>query len=97
MDRKTTLAAAALAALAMGGCGPYAHKSSGSAAAPGAAPAADDKKGECWGVNACKGKGSCGSAAEGHECGGQNACKGKGWLSLTKPECDGRKGTFKAG
>ena len=43
----------------------------------------------------CKGKGACGGV--GHECAAGNACKGQGWLSLTKPDCDAKKGTFKAG
>jgi len=41
----------------------------------------------CSGVNACKGKGDCGSKA--HSCAGQNACKGQGWVSLpSKDVCD---------
>ena len=90
MDRKTTVAAAALAALALGACA----KNGSMASSNGSAPAAMDAKGECWGVNACKGQGACGGV--GHECAGQNACKGKGWVSLSKTECDGRQGTFKA-
>lgn len=91
MDRKTTMAAAALAALAMGGCATQASVNQSRRAAPASA----DAKGECWGVNACKGQGACGGV--GHECAGQNACKGQGWLSLTKSECDGRNGKFKPG
>jgi uncharacterized membrane protein len=86
MDRKTTLAAAALAALAMAsGC---AHTMAG----PQSTAAA---KGECSGVNSCKGKGECGGA--GHECAGQNACKGQGWISLTQSDCEAQHGTFKKG
>ena len=104
MDLKMKVTAAALAALAMSGCNttmPGRSGASGGAAESEkkpAAPAAADagKKGECWGINACKGQGACGGA-DGHECAGQNACKGKGWLSLTKPDCDAKKGTFKAG
>lgn len=98
MDMKLKVTAAAMAAFAMGGCGHAHHtgspmiKSEGSASAP--APASD-AKGECWGVNACKGQGACGGV--GHECAGQNACKGQGWLSLSKSECDGKNGKFKAG
>ncbi len=111
MTNKTTLAAAAIAAFGLSGCastggGMMASPGDGSerkpvtmfGAATGAAEApaaAAGKKGECWGVNACKGQGACGGV--GHECAGNNACKGKGWLSLTRDECEGRKGTFKPG
>ncbi len=103
MDIKMKLTAAAMAALAMGGAGcastgggMVAPRDSGSStgAAPVTAPSSD-AKGECWGVNACKGQGACGGV--GHECAGQNACKGQGWLSLSKSECDGKNGKFKAG
>ncbi len=56
------------------------------------APAAPEK-GECHGINACKGKGECGGP--GYGCAGNNACKGKGWLSLSEPDCVEKKGTFK--
>ncbi len=84
--------AAALAALALGGCGHYAHKPSASTTTPVGAAPVSDTKGECRGVNACKGQGACGGV--GHECAGENACKGKGWLSLTVSECAQRNGTF---
>jgi hypothetical protein len=95
MDKKTTLAAAALAALTMAaGCaknGPAAAKTASTAPA----------KGECYGVNSCKGTGECGGAAtEGtasHSCAGQNSCKGQGWISLTQTDCEGRHGTYKKG
>lgn len=82
MDRKSSLAAAALAAVAMAaGC---AHmETSGKVA-----------KIECHGVNACKGQGECGGP--GHSCSGQNSCKGQGWISLTPTDCTGRGGTFTA-
>ena len=87
MDKKTTLAAAALTALAMAaGCG---HNQA-TAAKAGAA-----SKGECYGVNACKGTGECGGV--GHDCAGQNACKGQGWISLTQSSCEEKHGTFKKG
>lgn len=41
----------------------------------------------CYGLNACKGKGECGSKSDGNGCGGSNACKGKGWLSMPKKSC----------
>jgi hypothetical protein len=85
MDKKTILATAALAALTMAaGC---AHTGSGAATAAA--------KGECWGVNACKGTGECGGV--GHSCAGQNSCKGQGWISLAKDACEGKGGTFKKG
>lgn len=91
MDRKTTaLTGAALAALALAGC---AHQHGAKASAP---QAAAGPKGECHGVNACKGKGACGNGADA-ACAGQNTCKGLGWLSLTKAECDAKGGTFKGG
>ena len=98
MNRKQSLAAAALAALAMGGCASAGDSGGGRPVSMGigAKRAVEaDKKGECWGVNECKGKGACGGV--GHECAGGNACKGQGWLSLTKTACDEKHGTFKAG
>jgi len=41
----------------------------------------------CYGLNACQGKGECGSKTDGNGCGGSNACKGKGWLSMPKKSC----------
>lgn len=94
MDKKTTLAAAALAALTMAaGCAPGAKTVKTNGAALSTPPAG--KGGECYGVNACKGQGECGGP--GHECAGQNACKGKGWITLTEPECVARHGSFRQG
>lgn len=88
-----TLTGAALAALTLAaGC---AHKHGGTTAAP-APSAATAVKGECHGVNECKGKGACGNGAD-SACAGQNTCKGLGWLSLTRAECDAKRGTFKGG
>jgi hypothetical protein len=56
-------------------------------------PAATEAKGECHGINACKGKGDCGGP--GYGCAGNNSCKGKGWLSMTEAQCKEKKGTFK--
>ena len=87
MDKKTTLATAALAALALAsGC---AHAPQG-----GAGDTASALKGECYGVNSCKGTGECGGP--GHACAGQNSCKGQGWITLAKADCDAKHGTFKA-
>ena len=41
----------------------------------------------CYGLNACKGKGECGSKTDANGCGGSNACKGQGWLSIPKKSC----------
>jgi hypothetical protein len=84
MDRKTTLTAAALAAVAMAaGCANMGGKSGGATA-----------KVECHGVNACKAQGECGG--KDHSCAGQNSCKGQGWISLTPDVCTSRGGTFTA-
>jgi hypothetical protein len=49
---------------------------SGVTLAPASAKAA--KSVHCFGINACKGQGSCKSAK--NACKGQNSCKGQGWL-----------------
>ncbi|TGK08227.1 hypothetical protein EHQ81_03755 [Leptospira selangorensis] len=54
----------------------------------------EEPKGECHGINSCKGTGDCGG--KGHSCAGKNSCKGEGWISLTKKECESKKGTFKS-
>lgn len=56
-------------------------------------PKAEAVKGECHGINSCKGQGACGG--KDHSCAGQNACKGQGWLKMTEEECNAQKGTFK--
>ncbi len=49
--------------------------------------------GNCYGVNACKGKSSCKTATSG--CQGQNSCKGKGFVdSVSKGTCDQLGGRF---
>ena len=40
---------------------------------------------KCYGVNECKGQGSCGG--EGHACAGNNECKGQGYLKMSKEAC----------
>lgn len=95
MDKKTTLATAALAALAMAaGC---AHTKAGekSGGAATTASAGAGAKGECYGINSCKGTGECGGP--GHSCAGQNSCKGQGWIGLTQDACTAKGGTFKKG
>ena len=42
-------------------------------------------KAPCYGINKCKGTGSCGG--KGHSCAGMNACKGQGYLELEKDTC----------
>ncbi len=50
-------------------------------------------KGECHGINECKGTGACGGADT--SCAGTNTCKGKGWVAMTESECKEKGGTFK--
>jgi hypothetical protein len=52
---------------------------------------AEAGKVHCQGVNACKGKSACKTAA--NDCAGMNACKGKGWVSMTAAECKEAGGT----
>lgn len=54
-----------------------------------------EERGKCYGVNACKGKGECGTKE--NACAGQNSCKGKSWISLTKKECEAKGGKFEPG
>ena len=54
-------------------------------ATPIVGTAENEAKVECYGVNSCKGKGSC--ASTNNSCKGQNACKGQGWVALTKEGC----------
>ncbi len=46
---------------------------------------------QCTGVNACKGKGACKTAA--NACKGKNDCKGKGVQMLSAKKCAKLKGT----
>ena len=59
------------------------------------APASAAYKVKCFGVNACKGHGSCKSLA--NACKGQNACKGKGFVLLGKSSCVAKGGTLTHG
>ena len=52
---------------------------------------AEEGKVHCMGVNACKGKGACKTAA--NDCAGMNACKGKGFVAMTAAECKEAGGT----
>jgi hypothetical protein len=63
-----------------------------SAAIPvGHVSAASNHNVKCFGVNACKGHGSCKSTA--NACKGQNSCKGKGFLVMSKSTCKAKGGT----
>jgi hypothetical protein len=89
--RGSVLAAAAAAAFALGASGNALAGQSDEAAFT------HHEKGEkmhCEGVNACKGKGECKTAA--NECGGLNACQGKGWVSMSQEECDAAKKAAKS-
>jgi uncharacterized membrane protein len=67
-----------------------------STAAPLApAAAASNYKVKCFGVNACKGHGSCKSTA--NACKGQNACKGKGFVMMGKATCTAKGGSTTSG
>lgn len=59
----------------------------------GAKEATTSEKGQCHGINSCKGSGNCGGAH--HSCGGKNACKGKGWKHMTHADCKHKGGKFK--
>lgn len=93
-DKKMLLLGSALAALGLAACDEK-KSSMGSGSAPASSVTAPMQvaSGECWGINACKGKGDCGG--EGHGCAGNNGCKGKGWNTMSKTDCDAKGGTFK--
>lgn len=59
------------------------------------APATAANKVNCFGVNACKGHGSCKSTA--NACKGQNACKGKGFVVISKSTCTAKGGSTTRG
>lgn len=63
-----------------------------SAAAPARAETKVHKEAvvPCYGVNKCKGFGSCGG--QDHDCSGQNSCKGQGWLYMPKESCEAIQG-----
>lgn len=45
---------------------------------------------KCFGANACKGQGACGTTS--NACRGHNACKGQGFETLGQLECAQRLG-----
>ena len=61
------------------------------AAMPALAQTKAGGKVHCAGINECKGKGACKSAAG--SCKGKNECKGKGWVETTEADCTAKKGT----
>jgi hypothetical protein len=94
-DNKT-LAATALTGLLMT-AGAMADTKKAAAATT---PAAEEVL--CYGVNSCKGQGSCHGKVDSCSgkngcdtavsCGGQNSCKGKGLVKLSKKDCDAKGG-----
>lgn len=61
------------------------------AAMPAIANAKDTGKVKCSGINDCKGKSACKTAAS--SCKGTNACKSKGWVESSAEECKKKNGT----
>ncbi len=61
----------------------------------GKAFAAEDNV-NCGSVNACSGKGQCGSKTGGNSCAGKNACKGKGVVMVSKAACEALGGKTEA-
>ena len=45
----------------------------------------------CFGINSCKGQGSC--AGAGNACTGHNECKGQGWVEIPGTDCADKGGT----
>ena len=46
---------------------------------------------KCFGINSCKGQGTCSTAD--HSCGKHTPCKGQGWLPVdSAEECAGKGG-----
>lgn len=56
---------------------------------------AKEEKGQCHGVNSCKGTSLCHS--DQNSCAGTNSCKGKGWVKMTEKDCKTKKGKFVKG
>lgn len=50
---------------------------------------------KCFGINACKGHGSCKSTA--NACKGKNACKGQGFSMMSKSSCLAKGGSTSHG
>jgi hypothetical protein len=85
MTQKSLLLGAALSGLLIAsGCAQSHHSMSNGEMA----------KGQCHGVNDCKGKGECKTVT--NSCEGKNDCKGKSWLSMSKADCDTKGGNYVA-
>ena len=78
MIKKTSGASIAIAAVAL------------LASAPVTVSASSDKV-RCFGVNGCRGHGSCATAN--NQCAGQNACKGQGVLEMSEAACEAEGGS----
>ena len=55
------------------------------------AVAGESAKVQCFGVNGCKGMGSCKTAM--NACKGHNSCKGKGFVELSADDCKEKGGS----
>ena len=86
--RKTLLASAALSGLLIAAGCAHSHSDSGGDMY------GEMAKGQCHGVNDCKGHGECKGA--GHSCEGKNDCKGKGWMTMSKSDCEAKGGQYVA-
>ena len=56
---------------------------------------AEEKNVQCYGVNACKGNGSCKTAS--NACKGQNSCKGQAFVLVSADACKAIGGKTSAG
>ncbi len=83
MSPKSLLLGAALSGLLL---------ASGCAHSMDSLAAGEMAKGQCHGVNDCKGKGECKTAN--NSCEGKNDCKGKSWMSMAKTDCDTKGGIY---
>ena len=83
MSQKSLLLGAALSGLLI---------ATGCAHSTDSMSAGEMGKGQCHGVNDCKGE--CKTAN--NSCEGKNDCKGKSWISLSKADCDTKGGTYVA-
>ena len=56
---------------------------------PAPSPASGDSV-RCFGVNDCRGRGTCATAH--NQCAGQNACRGQGVLDMSREACETAEG-----
>ena len=75
MKKKMLIAASVAGLIATAGTGLFSQ-----------AYAAQGELEHCYGINACKGMGACGSKM-GNSCAGKNACKGMGFVDVAKDSC----------